>query len=127
MALWQGGSKRKLTGGRKRSLRSKRKFEIGREKQYMHLGNRRVKPYRTRGNNLKMRVLANNECNLYDPKKKKVVRAKILTVKENPADPNYVQRNIITQGAVVGTDLGDALVTSRPGQDGVVNARIIER
>jgi len=122
MALWQGHSKRKPSGGRIRPARGKRKFEIGREKQFMHLGERRVKLYRTRGGNSKTRVLSSNLCNLYDPKKKKVVRVKILTVKANPANPNYVQRNIITKGAIVGTDLGDALITSRPGQDGVLNA-----
>lgn len=127
MALWQGESKRKPSGGRRRSNRGKKKFEIGREKQFMHLGDRSVKLYRTRGNNRKSRILLNNECNLYDPKQKRVVRAKILTVKANPSDPNYVQRNIITKGAIVGTDLGDALVRSRPGQDGVLNAVLIEK
>jgi small subunit ribosomal protein S8e len=45
---------------------------------------------------------------------------------ENPANPHYVRRNIITKGAVIKTELGNAKVTSRPGQDGVVNAALIE-
>jgi len=125
MALWQGNSKRRSSGGRIRPSRRKRKFEIGREQQYMHLGERRVKLYRTKGRNRKSRILSNNECNIYDPKKKRVVRAKVLTVKANPSNPNYVQRNIITKGAIVGTELGDALITSRPGQDGVLNAVLL--
>ncbi|MFZ0829994.1 MAG: 30S ribosomal protein S8e, partial [Thermoplasmata archaeon] len=47
--------------------------------------------------------------------------AKVLTVRENKANPNYVQRNIITRGALVETDLGLVEVRSRPGQDGVLN------
>ena len=49
-----------------------------------------------------------------------------MTVTENHANPNYVQRNIINKGAVIQTELGDAKITSRMGQDGVVNAVLIE-
>ncbi|MCI4362340.1 MAG: 30S ribosomal protein S8e, partial [Thermoplasmata archaeon] len=37
-------------------------------------------------------------------------------------NPNYVQRNIVTKGAILETELGLVRVRSRPGQDGVVNA-----
>jgi small subunit ribosomal protein S8e len=46
-------------------------------------------------------------------------------VKNNPANPFFARRNITTKGAVIETDIGDAIVTSRPGQDGIVNARLI--
>ena len=45
-----------------------------------------------------------------------------MTVRENASNPNYVQRNIITRGAILETDLGLVQVRSRPGQDGVINA-----
>lgn len=127
MALWQGGSNRKLTGGRIRLAKGKRRREIGGERQFTHLGDQKTLPHRIRGGHVKSRVLSVSVCNLYLPAEKKTVKAKILTVKENPSNPNYVQRNIITKSAIVGTELGDALVTSRPGQDGVVNARLIEK
>lgn len=127
MALWQGKSKRKTSGGRLRLARKKRKFEIGREKQFTHLGARKVKPYRTRGKNRKMRLLQIDVANVLDPATKKVRKVKILTVKTNPSNPHYVQRNIITRGATVQTELGEALITSRPGQDGVVNAVLIAK
>ena len=47
--------------------------------------------------------------------------AKIVTVRENPANPNYVQRNVITRGAILETDVGLVRVRSRPGQDGILN------
>ncbi|RLF79472.1 30S ribosomal protein S8e, partial [Thermococci archaeon] len=43
-----------------------------------------------------------------------------------PANRQYVRRNIITKGAIIQTEIGKAIVTSRPGQDGVVNAVLIK-
>ena len=43
MALWQGRSNRKPTGGRLVPRQGKRKFEIGREKQYTKLGKQSLK------------------------------------------------------------------------------------
>jgi len=125
MAIWQGRPKRKPSGGRLRLARKKRKFEVGREKQFTRLGPRKVKMYRTKGANTKARILTSDIANVVDPKTKTIKQAKILTVKSNPSNPNYVQRNIMTKGATVMTELGEAVITSRCGQDGVVNAMLI--
>ena len=45
MALWQGKSNRKPTGGRLDASHGKRKFEIGREKQFTRLGAQTLKQY----------------------------------------------------------------------------------
>ena len=126
MAIWQGRPKRKPSGGRLRLARKKRKFEVGREKQFTHLGARKVKMYRTKGANQKARLLMVDTANVIDPKTKTVKKVKILTVKSNPSNPNYVQRNIMTKGATVMTELGEAVITSRCGQDGVVNAMLLK-
>jgi len=126
MALWQGKSRRKPSGGRLRPHRKKRRFEIGREKQFTFVGAQRYKIYRTKGGNIKVRLLGAEYANVVDPKEKAVKKVKILTVKENPANPNYVQRNILNKGARIQTEAGLAVVTSRPGQDGTVNAVLIE-
>jgi len=126
MAIWQGRPKRKPSGGRIRAARKKRRFEIGREKQFTHLGVQKVKTYRTKGANQKVRLLMVDQANVVDPKTKAIKKVKILTVKSNPSNPNYVQRNIITKGATVMTELGEAVVTSRCGQDGVVNAILLK-
>ena len=47
MALWQGKSNRKPTGGRLVANQGKRKFEIGREKQFTRIGEQSLKQYRT--------------------------------------------------------------------------------
>jgi len=80
-----------------------------------------VKKYRVRGGNRKMRILTTNTINVFDPSTKTTKAVKVITVRENPANPNYVQRNIITKGAILETELGLVRVRSRPGQDGVLN------
>ncbi len=125
MALWQGKSNRKSTGGRLVPSKGKRKFEIGREKQYTRLGTESLRQYRGCGGSVKVGMLAAEYANVVDKKTNKVSRVKIINVKTNPADPNFVQRNILNKGATITTELGDAVVTSRPGQDGAVNAVLI--
>jgi small subunit ribosomal protein S8e len=123
MGIWQGRSRRKPTGGRLRPIRKKRRFEIGRELQTATLGEGAdsSKKYRVRGGNRKMRILTVRTINVFDPATKKMQTVPIVTVRENPANPNYVQRNIITKGAILETELGLVRVRSRPGQDGVLN------
>ncbi|HEV2428900.1 MAG TPA: 30S ribosomal protein S8e [Thermoplasmata archaeon] len=127
MGIWQGRSRRKPTGGRLRPIRKKRRFEIARELQHATIGGGTVKKYRVRGGNQKLRILTASQVNVFDPATKTSRVTKIVTVRENPANPNYVQRNIITKGAILATEIGLVRVRSRPGQDGVINAvRIAE-
>jgi small subunit ribosomal protein S8e len=121
MGIWQGRSRRKRTGGRLRPIRKKRRHEIARELQSATVGAGTLKPYRVRGGNRKMRILTTNTINVFDPATKTTKSVKVVTVRENPANPNYVQRNIITKGAILETELGLVRVRSRPGQDGVLN------
>jgi len=55
-------------------------------------------------------------------KRFKTEKAQIMRVVRNPANIDYDRRGVITKGAVIETSLGLAHVTSRPGQDGIVNA-----
>jgi len=72
-----------------------------------------------------MRLLRCEFANVADPKSGTIRTAKIISVMENHADTFYARRNIITKGAVIATEIGDVIVTSRPGQDGIVNARVL--
>lgn len=122
MALWQGKSKRKPTGGRLAAHRSKKRFEIGNELQQAKIGELTRKVTRSRGGTHKNRLLRTDMASVTDPKSGKSYSSKILAVIENTANPNYVRQNIITKGSIIGTEKGNAKVTSRPGQHGVVNA-----
>ncbi|NOZ58300.1 MAG: 30S ribosomal protein S8e [Euryarchaeota archaeon] len=127
MARWQGRSVRKITGGRYRRFRKKRKYELGREQAETRLGEVRAKVIRVRGGNVKVRLFETKYANVVDPSTGKARKVEIKKVVENRANPHYVRRNIITRGAIILTELGEARVTSRPGQDGSVNAVLLEK
>jgi len=126
MTTWQGRSRRKFSGGRYRPNRKKRKHELGHDFIPATVGEPILRPARSRGGHHKVRILAENMANVLDPATGKTKKVKIVTVKESPANPNYVQRNIMTKGAKVQTELGVARITSRPGQDGVLNAILVK-
>jgi small subunit ribosomal protein S8e len=126
MAIWQGRSLKKPSGGRIVLARKKRKYELGREPAFTKVGEDREKKklIRTYGGNRKVRLIEALYANVFENGKGKKV--KILGVVENPANRQYVRRDIITKGAIIETEAGKAIVTSRPGQDGVVNAVLIK-
>jgi len=126
MAQSQRRALRKPTGGRyKKGAKKKNQYELGRQPAKTHIGERRAKSVRTMGNNSKVRVLAVDTANLFDPKSKKYEKAKITNVVENPANRHFIRRNIMTKGAIIETEKGKARITSRPGQDGAVNAVLV--
>ncbi len=81
------------------------------------------KTVRIVGGHLKTQLLSANIANVAHAGK--IQKSKILNVIDNPANKFLARRNIITKSAVIVTELGKARVTSRPGQDGVVNAVLI--
>lgn len=103
----------------------KRKAEIGREVILPTMGGMKRRQIRTMGGHQKARLLSGNQVNVADPKTGKAQVVDFTTVTDNPANPHYVRRNIITKGAVVQTKLGKAKITSRPGQTGVLNATLL--
>jgi small subunit ribosomal protein S8e len=124
--LWQGRSVRKSTGGRYHANRGKKRFEIGRSPADTVIGKTRVKIIRVTGGNTKVRALRCEYANVSDKKIGRVQKVKINSVAANAANPNYVRRNLMTKGAIIATDLGKARIVSRPGQDGVINAVLLE-
>jgi len=122
---YQGKSVRKASGGRLRLNRGKKKFELGRDFTMPVIGPQKSKIVNLMGNGNKVRILKDELVNVTDHKTGKTQKVKMTTVSENPANKNYVRRNYLTKGAVVTTEIGKAKITSRPGQDGVVNAILI--
>ncbi len=120
-----GRSPRKRTGGRRRPVAKKRKRDLGSEPTETRIDDeRRLKVVDARGANRKVRAIATDVASVAVGDE--VVSADLEDVVENPSNPNYVRRNIVTKGAVVETSEGRARVTSRPGQDGQVNAVLVE-
>ena len=56
----------------------------------------------------------------------KTVRAKILELAENPSNPLYSRRGIITKGAVIKSTAGLVRVTCKPGRDGTLSGVLLE-
>jgi small subunit ribosomal protein S8e len=126
MSVWHGHLyKKKPSGGRKRAYRGKRKFEQGSFPAETILGETKRKIQRTKGGNRKVRILSDKYACVTNPKDGKTEKVEIVRVAENPANVDFDRRGVITRGAVIETPLGLARVTSRPGQDGVINAVLI--
>lgn len=126
MSVWHGNTnKKKLSGGRRRAYRKKRKYEQGTFPVETAMGEQKRKVTRGRGGVLKLKLLSGKQVCVTDPKSGKTEKTEIVRVVKNPANIDYDRRGVITKGAVIETSLGQARVTSRPGQHGILNAILI--
>jgi len=127
MSMWHGDlHKRKKTGGKRKPYRGKRAFERGGPPSETRIGERKVVKRRARGGGLKVKLLSTNVANVVDKEAGKCQVVEIRGVVKNPANVDYQRRGIITKGAIISTPLGKAKVTSRPGQNGVLNAVLLK-
>ena len=122
MAFWNIRVGRTPTGAAIKRQSKKRKMDRGSEPANTHLAPKKLKHKDCRGNTGKMELLSSDVANVFIRGQAKPVKSKILTVVKNPSNPHLARRNIITKGAIIKTEAGLAVVTSRPGQDGCVNA-----
>lgn len=127
MAVSQARSKRKVSGSRYIGLKKKKQFELGRDPTFSRVGERKTKLLRKMSGKKKEVTMYDDKVNLVDPKTKKSKIVKITNVLENTANRHFVRRKIITKGTVIETELGKAKITSRPGQEGSLNAILIEK
>ena len=125
MGISHKRSKRKASGGRYKKI-SKKLRNRGGFPTLTVIGTLRKIKKRTHSKIIKEKILSTNSANVYDTKEKKYYKCKIETVLENPSNPNFVRRNIITKGTIIKTERGNARVTSRPGQEGAINAVLIQ-
>ena len=114
--------KRKLTGGKKRAYRGTKLYEAGGYPAETILGESKRKVKRTLGGNTKVKVLTDKYASVTDPKTNITQKTEIVRVVKNGANVDFNRRGVITKGAEIETTLGIAKVTSRPGNDGVINA-----
>ena len=128
LSVWHGDlHKRKPSGGKKRAYRMKRRFEQGSFPTETLMGEPKRKILRTRGGNSKVRVVKEKNACVTNPSTGKTEKTQITRVIRNPANIDYNRRGVITKGTIIETTLGQAKVTSRPGQDGVINAVLVKK
>lgn len=117
------------SAGMRRAMRDKRKAHFGGffAKPRLAKGDQKEerKAFRTTGGNIKVSADLSLYANIAS--KGGVKKAKITNVKESPANRHYARENLLTKGSLIETELGMAKITSRPGQDGVVNAVLLEK
>ena len=119
-------TKRRATGGRAKPHRGRRAYEKDGYAMEPLVGPVARREVRRRGGHISAGVIFADFANVSDPSGK-TSKSKILRVKKSPANRDYERRGVITQGAVIETEAGEAVVTSRPAADGVVNAALTSK
>ena len=125
MGVWHRRSTRTSTGARLRRFRGKRKHQLGRTPTETVMGEPKRRTIDSRQKAKKTPALRLNMVNVTDSSKNVTFRAELQDVEKNPANMDYQRRKVITRGTIIKTSKGRAMVTSRPGQDGVLNAVLI--
>ena len=125
MARSQARSKRKFTGKKYKHFKKKRKRELERPTIDTTIGEEKKKKQRVMGGNTKLKLFSSQYINVTDPNTNKTSRVRILDFESNDASKDLNRRHILTKGAVVETELGNAKISSRPGQDGVLNGVLL--
>lgn len=127
MVLKHSNDLKKPSGGKKRSSRKTRRYELGGHPTLTALGEKEViNKERIRGGGYKLKLSKAKFVNLALPEKKSAVKTEILEVVKNEANVDYDRRKIITKGTIIRTKYGLAKITSRPGQHGILNAVLIK-
>jgi len=120
------GAGRKISGGKYKKTKKKKKHTLGNHIRIVKMGDVRRKKLRIRGGNHKIVLLKSNEINLMDVKTNKATKVKITNVLETPSNHFLARQNILTKGAVIETEKGKARITNRPSQEGSVQGILIE-
>lgn len=127
MVLIQGKSKRKPSGARYKSkITKKRQYLVARQPAMTKIGSKRIQDITGRGGIQKLKTLSIDRVNVYDSKSKKHSVETIKNVVDSPSDKNFIRRKIMTKGTIIETSKGNAKITNRPGQDGILNAVLLE-
>ena len=118
---------RKITGGKYKFFRKKKKYEIKGIERKVKLGKTKQKLIRGIGGNKRSVLLSSEFANVFDSATKKSKKVKIKNVLETPSNRFLARQNILVKSAIIETDLGKARITNRPSQEGNVQAVLISK
>jgi small subunit ribosomal protein S8e len=96
--------KKKLSGGKKKVWRKKRKHELGRQPSNTKIGNKQISLIRTRGGNYKKRALLLENGNFSMITLGIAKKTKILKVVHNSSNNELVRTNTLVKGSVIAVD-----------------------
>ena len=100
----EGTHKRRHTGGRRAQFRKKRKFELGRPAAMTKIGERRVRPVRCMGGNMKFRALRLDSGNFAWGTEVCTRKVRIMDVAYNASNNELVRTKTLVKGAIVLVD-----------------------
>lgn len=127
MDQFHGRSLTNPRGGRRIRARDKKAYEVGGYFSAPKASEeKKVDKKRKRGGSTKVKLKNVTHANV-EKEKGKFVKTKILKVLSSPDNRNYSRQSLITKGATINTELGEAIVINRPSQDGVVNAKLLKK
>ncbi len=111
------------TGAKKVKHRDKRLAHVGGYPTHTKVGDeRKIKKTRGRGKTIKIKLKEEKYANVAT--KEGIKKVKILQVIESNT-PTLTRQNIMVKGAIIQTEIGKAVITSRPSQHGIVNAKLV--
>lgn len=115
---------RKITGGRYNKSKKRKKKDRPGEIKKPKVGEEKRKNLRIRGGSKKTFLLRGKIINIQD--KGKTKKVEISNVVKTPSNRFLARQNILTKGSIVETKLGNAKITNRPSQEGVINGVLIK-
>ena len=116
---------RKISGGRYHANRKSKKYELAGIPRIVKLRPKKAKIAREMGGKKRTILLSADIANVID-KKGKGKKSKIINVTETKANRFWARENRLIKGAIIDTEAGKARITNRPGQEGTINAVLIE-
>lgn len=96
--------KRRATGGKKKALRKKRKYELGRPPANTKLGQKRIHPVRTRGGNRKFRALRLDHGNFSWGSESITRKTRVMDVVYNASNNELVRTKTLVKNCIVQVD-----------------------
>mmetsp|Transcript_22918 Transcript_22918/g.50991 ORF Transcript_22918/g.50991 Transcript_22918/m.50991 type:complete len:201 (+) Transcript_22918:33-635(+) len=96
--------KRRATGGKRKSIRMKRKFEMGRQPAMTKVGTRSVHEVRCRGGNMKFRAMRLDAGNFAWGSEQATRKTRLLNVVYNASNNELVRTNTLVKSCIVQID-----------------------
>ena len=117
---------RKISGGKYRKSRKKKKYEIPGQRREVKLrvGEEKRKNKRIAGGNKKTFLLKANTINVRIGNKTQ--KLEIRNVLETPSNKFLARQNVLSKGTIVQTEQGKVRITNRPSQEGMINGVLVE-
>lgn len=128
MSVYHKPLKKKKSGGSRKKHRKKQEAHTGRFPTETEIdeNSERRKTIRTRGGGHKIRLKRAKWVNILDKETRDCEKVEITGFVRNPANRHFDRRHVVTKGTILETAKGKVRVTSRPGQDGTLNAVLIK-